>query len=123
MGIDPISSSLEAIGTVATAAQKMLGMLFPDKTQEEISKISATVALLQQQTDIDKAEAQSSDPLQHWRGGMGWVCVLAYFYMFIFRPIAAPWYAFPPLDIGQLAALTAGMLGLGAMHVTEQMNK
>lgn len=118
MGLD-----LSGVGEVATAAQKMLGMLFPDKTQEEIGKISATVALLQQQTDIDKAEAQSTDKLQHWRGGLGWVCVFAYAFMFCVRPLAAPWIVFPALDIVQLSALTMGMLGLGVMHVTEQINK
>lgn len=51
-------------------------MFFPDKTEEDNAKLAASLALIQTQTDIDKAEAQSTDPLQHWRGGLGMCCRL-----------------------------------------------
>jgi hypothetical protein len=115
---------IAGIGEAATAAKNILGMFFPDKTQEEISKLSATVALLQSQTDINKQEAASSDPLEHWRGGMGWVCVLAYFNNFILAPWAASFgHPVPMVDTTTLAELTLGMLGLGGMHVYQQVNK
>lgn len=115
---------LSGLGEAATAAQKILGMFFPDKTAEENSKLAATLALLNSQTDIDKAEAQSSDPLQHWRGGLGWVCVLAYFNNFVLAPWAASYgHPLPLLDTTTLGELTLGMLGLGAMHVTEKLKK
>jgi hypothetical protein len=117
-------------GEIATAAKGILGMFFPDKTEEEKSKIAATLAMLTAQTDINKAEAQSTDPLQHWRGGMGWVCVLGYFHNFIFQPLFTDVVAFMgknvvlhPLDIGPLATLTLGMLGLGGLHVAQQVGK
>lgn len=118
MGLD-----VAGIGAVATAAKGILGMMFPDKTEEEKAKIAATIALLQGQMNVDQAEAQSTDPLQHWRGGLGWVCTLAYLNNFI----AAPWATalglhVATVDIGPLATLTAGMLGLGAMHVYQQTN-
>jgi Holin of 3TMs, for gene-transfer release len=120
---------LTGIGEVATAAKGILGMIFPDKTEEEKAKIAAAMALVQAQTDIDKAEAQSTDPLQHWRGGLGWVCVLGYLYNFVVQPIIVDvaklsGHAFPltPLDIGPLSVLTLGMLGLGGMHVVQQIN-
>jgi hypothetical protein len=109
---------LIGIGETATAAQKILAMFFPDKTQEEVAKISGAFALLQSQTAIDQAEAQSSDPLQHWRGGLGWVCTIAYLNNFLLTPWAlACGLHVPAVDIGPLAVLTAGMLGLGGMHV------
>jgi len=112
------------IGEVATAAQKILGMIFPDKTAEETQKLAASLALIQSQTQIDQAEAASTDPLQHWRGGLGWVCTLAYLNNFILTPWASAFgLHIPTLDIAPLAALTAGMLGLGGMHVYEQVNK
>ncbi len=115
---------ITGIGTAAEAAEKILGMFFPDKTTIEVQKMSAAFAMLQSQTDIDKAEAQSSDPLQHWRGGLGWVCTLAYLNNFILVPWATAFGAHvPAIDIGPLAALTAGMLGLGGMHVYQQVNK
>ena len=116
------------IGEAATAAQKIIGMFFPDKTAEDQAKLAASMALITAQTDIDKAEAQSSDPLQHWRGGLGWVCTFAYGYNFVLQPLmlavatlAGHPVALPVLDIGPLATLTLGMLGLGGLHVAERV--
>lgn len=109
---------ITGIGEVATAAQKILGMIFPDKTQAEKDQMAAALAMVSAQTDIDKAEAASSDPLQHWRGGLGWVCTLAYLNNFILVPWAtALGMHVPAIDIAPLATLTLGMLGLGGMHV------
>ena len=120
---------ITGLGEVATAAQKILGMIFPDKTEVEKSQLAASLALITAQTTIDQTEAASSDPLQHWRGGLGWVCVGAYAWNFIVQPIilatcviGAHPVTLPVIDIGPLAALTTGMLGLGAMHVVGQIN-
>jgi hypothetical protein len=118
---------LTGIGKAATAAKGILGMIFPDKTETEKAQLAASLALITAQTDINKAEAQSADPLQHWRGGMGWVCVLGYLYNFVVQPLMVnvadilhhP-LALHPLDIAPLATLTLGMLGLGALHVAEK---
>lgn len=120
---------ITGIGAAATAAKDILGMIFPDKTESEKAQLAATLALVQAQTDIDKAEAVSSDPLQHWRGGLGWVCVFAYAWNFVLEPMVHagcaiaghPGITLPTLDIAPLAELTLGMLGLGALHVTEKV--
>ena len=119
---------ITGIGEAASAAKSIIGMFFPDKTAEEQMKLSASLALLNAQTDIDKAEAQSTDPLQHWRGGLGWVCSFAYAYNFVLQPlivagaaIAGQHLVLPPLDIGPLSTLTLGMLGLGGLHVMERV--
>ena len=119
---------LTGIGDAATAVQKIISMFFPDKTAEEQQKLAASLALLNAQTDIDKAEAQSSDPLQHWRGGLGWVCTAGYAYQFVLQPlivavthIAGHPTQLPELDLGQLSTLTLGMLGLGTLHVAERI--
>lgn len=112
---------LTGIGEAATAAKGILGMIFPDKTEEEKNKLAAAMAMIQSQTDIDKAEAQSTDPLQHWRGGLGWVCTLAYLNNFALVPWATAFgLHIPPMDMASLGALTLGMLGLGGMHVYQQ---
>lgn len=123
MGIDA-----SGIGEAATALKSIIGMFFPDKTVEDQNKLAASLALINAQTDIDKAEAQSADPLQHWRGGLGWVCVTAYAYTFVLEPLlkagcAIAHYAvqLPAIDIGPLSALTLGMLGLGGLHVAERI--
>lgn len=124
LGITPV----DGIAKTAEAVKGILGMFFPDKTQEERDKLAAVVGMFTAQTDIDKAEAQSSDPLQHWRGGLGWVCVSGYAINFIVLPVvkiaaALCSHQLPPLglDIEPLAALTVGMLGLGGLHVAERI--
>lgn len=121
---------LTGIGEAATAAKGILGMIFPDKTEQEKAQLAAALALVNAQTDIDKAEAQSTDPLQHWRGGLGWVCAFAYAYNFVIQPLAVALYAMankgailalPQLTIEPLATLTLGMLGLGGLHVAERI--
>lgn len=117
-------ADLTGIGEAATAAQKVLGMIFPDKTEEEKNRLAAALALVQSQTDIDKAEAQSVDPLEHWRGGLGWVCSLSYLNNFVLVPWATAFgLHVPALDIEPLSALTLGMLGLGGMHVYQKVNQ
>lgn len=119
-----VASDISGLGQFATAAKGILGMFFADKTEEERSKIAAAFAMLQGQLDINKTEAASPDPLEHWRGAMGWVCALSYFNNFILVPWGtALGLHFPVLDLGQLSMLTAGMLGLGGMHVYQQVNK
>lgn len=120
---------ITGIGAAATAAKDILGMIFPDKTEEDKAKLAATLALIQAQTDIDKAEAQSTDPLQHWRGGLGWVCVAGYGWNFVVQPLLLAGCAIahypvqlPILNIAELSTLTLGMLGLGGMHVYQQVN-
>jgi len=119
---------ITGIGEAATAAQKIIGMFFPDKTAEEQAKLSASLSLLTAQTDINKVEAASSDPLQHWRGGLGWVCSFSYAYNFVLQPLIVACAAIanhpvvlPSLDISALATLTFGMLGLGGLHVSERI--
>jgi Holin of 3TMs, for gene-transfer release len=121
-------ADLTGLGAAADAAKGILGMFFPDKTQQERDQLAAALALINGQTEIDKAEAMSSDPLQHWRGGLGWVCAFAYGYNFVIQPlmiaaatIAGHPVALPVLDITALSTLTLGMLGLGGLHVAERI--
>mgnify|MGYP006268518983 CR=1 FL=1 len=121
MALDPLSAGLE----LATTFVKRF---FPDKTAEQQAEMAGMLQQLTAQTDIDKAEAMSSDPLQHWRGGMGWVCTIAYAYNFVLEPlivalasISGHPVTLPGLDIGPLSTLTLGMLGLGGLHVTERV--
>lgn len=130
MGID-----VTGVGSALTAINGILGKFFPDKGQAERDAAAAALAEMQAQaaaaaaqTEIDKAEAQSSDPLQHWRGGAGWVCVIALAWAFILEPIAAAACAIahvtvtlPALDTGPLMELMLGMLGLGTLHVYQQV--
>ena len=121
MPLDPITGGEEL-------AQTIVSRIWPDKTQEEQQQLAAVLSMIQGQMDINKAEATSTDPLQHWRGGLGWVCVMGYFVNYPLQWIANAASTFlghplhiPPMDIGQLSTLTLGMLGLGGLHVAERI--
>jgi len=123
MGLD-----LTGIGSAVQGIEGIIDHFIPNKTEEQKAQITAMLTMIQSQTDIDKAEAQSSDPLQHWRGGLGWVCAFAYAYNFVLQPLLIAgctmfWHpvGLPTLDIGPLSTLTLGMLGLGGLHVAERI--
>src|SRR5690348_10496059 len=82
MGLD-VSTG---IGQVASLAESVVSRIWPDKTKLEQQQMAQALAVLQGQLHVDKAEAQSTDPLQHWRGGAGWVCVAALDWSFVLEP-------------------------------------
>lgn len=117
MSLDPVTAGIDAVTAIVSR-------IWPDKTESEKAQIAAAVQMVSAQTNIDQAEAQSSDPLQHWRGGLGWVCVAAYLNNFVLVPWAQALHiAVPLLNVESLSTLTFGMLGLGGMHVYQQVNK
>lgn len=128
MALDPITAVMNVAGSV-------IDRIWPDPAQAAQAKLqlmqlqqSGELAQLTGQMDIDKAEAESTDKLQHWRGGLGWVCTSAYFYHFVVHPLAGGILTIvghpvvlPTLDVSELTTLTMGMLGLGGLHVAERI--
>jgi len=116
MALDPITAGLDLASTI-------VGKIWPDKSAQEQQQLAAVLSMINAQTDINKAEAQSTDPLQHWRGGLGWVCVAGYAWNYVLEPIATATAAFMHypvtlgrMDMTELSTLTIGMLGLGVTH-------
>jgi hypothetical protein len=96
---------------------------------EEAKQIDALVAQAQQQTDIDKTEAASSDWFaRDWRPFIGWVCGSAFAVNYVLGPIAI-WVSglfgkkveVPPLDMSVMLPVLLGMLGLGAYRTVEKV--
>ncbi len=121
MALDPITAGVDLANTIVSR-------IWPDKSAEEQQQLAAVLSMVQGQLTINQAEATSTDPLQHWRGGMGWVCVAGYAWNFVLQPlinagtaIAGHPISLPPLDLSQLSTLTLGMLGLGGLHVAERI--
>lgn len=81
------------------------------------------------QIQVNTAEAQSPDFFRSgWRPFVGWICGTGLAVQFLVSPLAT-WVAtllghpiaFPPLDMGTLMTLLAGMLGLGTLRTAEKM--
>jgi hypothetical protein len=122
MALDPITAGIDFATTI-------VGKIWPDKSAQEQQQLAAVLAMVQGQMAINQAEASNPDPLEHWRGGLGWVCTLGYLWNFFLEPVSnAVAIALghplnlPPMDMSQLSTLTVGMLGLGGMHVYQTVN-
>lgn len=124
MGID-ISSG---VGEVAGLADDVVKRLFPDKTAEEQARISAALTVVKGQLDANTASAAKGGI--HFRDGAGWVCVASFAFLALKAPIE---WAFiicghpltpplPPIDTSITMPMLLGLLGLGGMHVYQQVN-
>lgn len=125
--------ALDPITAVSNVVGGIIDRLWPDPAQANAAKLqllqlqqTGELAQITGQMQINQAEATSSDPLQHWRGGMGWVCVSGYAWNFVLRPLLSAGAVLaghpvdlPPMDITQLSTITLGMLGLGVMHMNQ----
>ena len=124
--------SATGVGEIADLASNVfstvVNRVWPDKTEQEKQEIANAFATAQAQIAVNAAEA--TQPGFHFRDGAGWVCVAAFACNFVLRPMVA-WGTslaghpvdMPALDVSQLTPMLLGLLGLGGMHVYEQVNK
>lgn len=128
-------AALDPITAVSNVVGQVIDRVWPDPAQAAAAKLqllqlqqTGELAQITGQMQVNQAEANSQDPLQHWRGGMGWVCVAGYAWNFVAQPLLNAGAALaghplnmPPLDLTQLSILTTGMLGLGTMHMYQSI--
>lgn len=120
MGIADITG----IGAVADLANTVVNKIWPDKSEQERAEITAAVALVQGQLEINKAEAGSSSLfVAGWRPSIGWVCSAACAWNWIGLPVAKAGLLLAglklelsPADLSEMMPVMLGMLGLGAMR-------
>lgn len=121
---------ITGLGTAAEAAKSIIGMFFPDKTEEDKAKLAASLALIQAQTDINKVEAGNPSVfVSGWRPAIGWVCGAGCAWNWIGLPVLKAVliiYDHPvplsPADISEMMPLLLGMLGLGGLRTAEKIN-
>jgi len=122
-------ADLTGIGAAATAVKEVVGMFFPDKTEQEKQQIAFTLAVIQTQTDTNKEEAKNPSVfVSGWRPGVGWVCVTACGWNWIGLPvvklaleIAGHPIALSPADLTEMLPILMGMLGLGGLRTIEKL--
>jgi hypothetical protein len=121
---------ITGIGAATTAVKDIVGMFFPDKTEQEKQQIAFTLAVIQTQTDTNKVEAQNPSVfVSGWRPFIGWVCGAACAWNWIGLPIALFISAYlgkqlnlKPADISEMMPVLLGMLGLGGLRTVEKIN-
>jgi hypothetical protein len=99
------------------------------KQADDFKQIDAALQLAQQQTDINKEEAQSSSLfVSGWRPACAWVCVSAFGYHYVAQPVAVFVLAvngtpvpLPAFDMGTMTTVLMGMLGLGGMRSFDKL--
>ncbi len=123
MAIDPITGA-EQLGSDIVG---LVGKFFPDKTEIEKTQIAGILSIVQGQLAANTAEA--AQPGMHFRDGAGWVCVFAFGLMTL-KPVLE-WgsvlighpITLPAIDTTVAMTMLSGLLGLGGMHVYQQVNK
>ena len=120
-----MSIDAAGIGQAVTSLKDIVGMFFPDKTEAEKAQIAATVAIIKGQQDANTAEA--AQPGIHFRDGAGWVCVVSFGLSALKAPIewgtalAGHPVVLPAADSTLTYSMLIGLLGLGGMHMNEQV--
>ena len=122
--------SREAVTGEAVLSAEQRTELLAQASAMEMLVMRADLAMAEQQTGINLAEAQSDSLFKGgWRPAVGWICVAGLAYEFLMRPIfpwlinlarAAPVAPMPELDMASLMSLILGMLGLGGLRSWEK---
>lgn len=108
----------------AAAVASLQQLQLQGALSEEMAQLQAVTTA---QSDINKVEAASTNWfVAGWRPGIGWVCVLAFGFEFLLRPLLQ-WgcalyghtVVLPSLD-STLTQLTYAMLGMGALKTVEK---
>jgi hypothetical protein len=127
---------ITGVGEAVTGVQKILGMFFPDKTQEDIAKMTQAFQIVQlqqqadqAQTDVNKVEAGNvSVFVSGWRPFIGWVCGSACAWNWIGISIANTictllkyQITLSPASLTEMMPVLLGLLGLGGLRTIEKI--
>jgi len=127
---------MDPLSAVAGLADTLINKIWPDpaaKASAEAllikTQMEAALASVQQQIDINKIEAASTNIfVSGWRPFVGWACGAAFAAHFLLLPILN-WLAqlfghdsiVIPFDMSTLSTVLMGMLGLGTMRSLEKI--
>ena len=120
--------SITGLGEAAELVTTVIDKIWPNKTEQEKAELSAAVAVVQGQIDINKAEAGSASVfVAGWRPFIGWVCGSACAWNWIGLPMAKAGLLLSgvtinlsPADLSEMLPVLMGMLGLGALRTAEK---
>jgi hypothetical protein len=122
-----MGADVTGLGEAVTGVKDILGMFFPDATEEMKAKMTQTLQLVQDQQQLQLAQtaantAEANQPGMHFRDGAGWICVFG-LGVTTLKPIIE-WIAvvvghpvvLPDVDTSVTSTMLMALLGLGGMH-------
>ena len=130
MALDPVTAGIDLVKTFVNkfVADKDLKTKLLAEAESESNRGDLELQL--GQMAINKVEAgHKSLFVAGWRPAVGWICAIGVGIKFIIMPpavfIAVLWgfpeEKLPQFDITDLIALLGGLLGFGAMRMTEKI--
>lgn len=131
------------MGSILDIGSKVIDRVWPDPDQRakaklelykaqqagEFAEADRALQLAMAQLQINAAEAANSSVfVAGWRPFIGWVCGIAFTLKFVLGPAFATVMnalgyniVLPALDITEITALLAGMLGIGGLRTIEKI--
>lgn len=116
-----------AAGGLLGGIKSILGTFVADKSEDAKDKAAYALqqlignqAEVQAQLAIAKAEAESPDRINHYRGGLGWTCAAGWFWQLIAVPIVGAWHPLPVLPDKVFDSLVDLTMVLITGHVVGQ---
>jgi hypothetical protein len=130
---------ITGIGTAVTGVKDILGMFFPDKTEEEKARMAQAFQMVQLQFDADKAQVATNTVeagstslfVSGWRPFIGWVCGSACAWNWIGISLVKSVCALlayklliplEPASLTEMMPVLLGLLGLGTLRTVEKIN-
>ena len=130
-------ADLTGIGTAVTGVKDILGMFFPDKTEEEKARMVQAFQIMQlqaqadtNQTNVNQNEATNANWfVAGWRPFVGWVCGSACAWNWIGISVLKAILAIAgvtlavqltPASLTEMMPVLLGMLGLGGLRTYEK---
>lgn len=127
---------MDPLSAIAGLADTLINKIWPDpaarasaEAQLIKAQMDAALASVQQQIDINKIEAASTNVfVSGWRPFVGWACGAAFAGHFIVLPLLnwivqlfghAPIVV--PFDMDTLSTVLMGLLGLGTLRTVEKV--
>lgn len=125
------------VSLISNPITALIDRLVPDKAANDAARatlaqmqLNGELAAVAGQIQVNLAEAGARSVfVSGWRPFVGWICGLGLATQFLVAPLFT-WISslvghptpFPPLDMGTLLTLLAGMLGLGGLRTFEKIN-
>ncbi len=121
----------DLLGKLVDPVSNILDKVIEDKDQKtklahEIATMAEknSQALMMQQLEILKADAQGNWFQASWRPLIGWICGISLGINYMVAPIALGFgFAIPQADMSVMMPLLLGMLGIGGMRSFDKLQK